>query len=154
MLDPLPKLIVELRADTAVKAIVNGRVRGFEPEPPALDAGTGAVIRDGDARGPGKYVAFVVLVTLGGPRMPTLPVQEVPITARCYGRSIEEAAQLWAAVSDALHFRGPRTYSNGLGIYQSHELSGGNPDRDPDTQQPLYIGTFNVVATTQALPMA
>ena len=153
MIDVLPKLLIELRDDPAVDAIVDGRVRGFEPAAPVLDPLTSAVVRDGDARGPGQYVAFVVLVQLAAPRLPTVPVQRARILVQAYGRTIIEAAALWGACSDALHFRGPRVHDNGLGIYMSHDETGGTPERDPATAQPLYSGVFDVFATTaSALP--
>lgn len=142
--DPLGKLIIELRADAAVAAIAGAnptstvRVRGFEPGPD-------------DAQGPGQYRAFVVLVNEGGPRFRRVPVQRPRIAARCYGRNPAEASQLAAAVSDALHFRGPRVHANGLGIYQSWDDTGGEQDKDPDTDQPFVTLFIDLFATTQAV---
>lgn len=143
--DALGKLIIELRTDAGVAAIVGAnptsspaRVRGFEPAPD-------------DAKGPGEYRAFVVLVNEGGIRMRNVPVQRPRIAARCYGRNPAEAAQLAAAVSDAVHDKGPRVHSNGLGIYRSFTESGGEQDKDPDTSQPVVTTFIDLFATTQAV---
>jgi hypothetical protein len=135
--DVLPKLLTEIRDDADVAAITS-RIRGAEPA-------------DGDAQGAGSYQPFVVLVQLAAPRMPRVPVQTARIVARCYGRTPAEAAALRWAVSNAIHNRGPRVFSNGLGFYNSLETEGGEQDKDPDTQQPLQIAFFEVPATTQVV---
>lgn len=142
--DPLGKLLIEIRDDSAVKAIAGAnptanpaRVRGFEPAP-------------GDAQGPGSYRAFVVLVNEGGQRWKRVPVQRPRIVARCYGRTAAEASQLAAAVSDSIHYQGPRVASNGLGIYASYDDQSGEQDRDPDTKQPYATVFIDLIATTQA----
>ena len=142
--DPLGKIVIELRADAGVAAIAGAnptpstvRVAGFEPKPAWQ-------------QGPGDYVAHVVVVNLGGPRFPSVPVQRPRFAARCYGRTPEEAAQLGAAVSDALHYLGARTHANGLGIYNSKADSGGEQDSDPLTKQPFVPVFIDLFATTQA----
>jgi hypothetical protein len=137
MYDVLGKLLIELRDDADVAAIVDDRVRGGEPAP-------------GDAIGP-PYQAFVVLVTLSTPRMMRVPAQMPRIGVNCYGRTAQEAAQLYGACSDAIHDRGPRVYGNGLGIYISHDDSGGAAERDPDTKQPYVSFVIEAIATTQAV---
>lgn len=136
--DVLPKLLIEIRADPDVDALVDGRVRGGEPA-------------KGDAQGPGAYLAFVVLVQLGAPRQPRVPVQFPRIAARCYGRSHAEAAALRWAVSGAIHNRGPRIHANGLGIYQSLDDEGGDQQTDPDTGQPYQTLVIEAPATTQVV---
>lgn len=149
--DPLGKLLIEIRDDAAVEAIAGAnptstpaRVRGFEPAPKTSSY-------DGDAHGSGEYRAFVVLANLGGSRMYRVPVQRPRILARCYGRTPAEAAELAAAVSDAIHYQGPRVHSNDLGIYASFDETGGEQDQDPDTQQPLVTLFIDLLATTQAV---
>jgi hypothetical protein len=149
-LDVLPKLLIELRDDEIVSSIVGDRVRGKDPEGPLLDA-EGKEIAPGDVRGPGEYVPFVVLNRLGGPPHPTVPIQTVRIGIRCYGRDDREAAVLRNACSRVLHGRGPRTFANGLGIYVSHDTTGGAQDEDPDTDQPLETFVVEAIATTQAV---
>jgi len=136
--DVLPKLLIEIRDDTAVDSIVDGAVRGAEPAP-------------GDVQGAGNYRPFVVLVQLAAPRLPRVPVQTARIVARCYGTSHQQAAQLRWAVSNAIHNRGPRVHANGLGIFNSIETEGGEQDTDPDTKQPLSLLFIEVPATTQAV---
>lgn len=134
--DALPKLLLELRDDSAVAAIVDERVRSPEPGP-------------GDAQGPGEYKAFVVLVQLDAPRYSRIPVQRPQIAVRCYGRTHQEAAALRWACSNAIHDIGPRVHTNGLGIYSSMDTSGGGQETDPDTKQPLQVFLVDVFATTQ-----
>lgn len=136
--DVLPKLLIEIRSDPAVDAIVDGRVRGGEPA-------------DGDAKGPGAYQPFVVLVQLTAGRHPRLPVQFPRIVARCYGRTHQEAAVLRWAVSDSIHYGKGRIHSNGLGIYQSSDIEGGEQNTDPDTGQPYETLVIEAPATTQVV---
>jgi hypothetical protein len=143
MLDVLGKLIIELRQDPAVAAITE-RIRGFEPAP-----GDAATVANSS---PVRYKnAFVVLVTLATPRMKGVPVQRPRIAARCYGRTPQEAAALYGACSDAIHHVGPRVHANGLGVYNSHDDTGGTAERDPDTGQPLVSFVIDLHATTQVV---
>lgn len=137
-LDPLGSLLVEIRNDFDVEALVDGRVRGFEPAP-------------GDAGAAGSYKAFVVIVTLSAPPDPQLPVTFATYGIRCYGVTPQGAWAVWGAVVKAIHSIGPRLKSNGLGIYRSAVVSGGEQGKDPDTQQPVCEGTVRLIATTQAV---
>lgn len=137
MTDPLGRILTEIRDDATVAAITT-RIRGGEPAP-------------GDALGPGAWQPFVVLVRLGTLREKRLPMQEVRIAARCYGRTYQEAAQLAGAVSDAIHAAGPRISPAGVGIWQSFDDGGGGADADPDTGQPNEEVIFSVIATTQVV---
>lgn len=141
-MDALGKIVVEIRDDDGVDAIAHGRVRGAEP---AGSTSTEA----GDARGPGEYVAFVVLSKLDDPRVGArIPAHREVIAARCYGRTFAEAAALRWAVSNAVHLIGPRVKANGLGIYQTLDESGGAADKDPSTQQPYETFVITALATT------
>lgn len=142
--DPMGKVLIEIRDDPDVAAIVAAnpttapRVRVAEPGPD-------------DGQGPQDYRAFVVLVNEGTGRMNRVPVQRPRIIARCYGRTHQEAAALAVAVSNSQHYRGGRTHNNGLGIYASWHDAGGEQDTDPDTQQPLVTVFLDLLATTQAV---
>jgi hypothetical protein len=143
--DVVGKFIIELREDADVAAIVGvnptadpPRVRGFEPAP-------------SDVQGPGSYRAFVVVVQLDAPRLGRLPVQRPRLAVRCYGRTPQEAAALRWACSGAIHNTGPRVHSNGLGIYQSLDETGGEQEKDPDTQQPFQVFIVDSLATTQVV---
>lgn len=142
MRDPLGALIAELRTAN----LASGRVRGFEPASanPA-DAG--------DARGPGQYIRFVVLVVLGTSRWRKgrLPLQRVRVGARCYGVTAQDAAALYGELSDLLDNRGPRLNSQGVAIYQSLDEVGGQAERDPDTKQPYCTGVIELLAGTEVL---
>ena len=151
-MDALGKLVLEVRDDTAVDAIAHGRVRGVDPAAQVRNPGTGAVMAAADAKGPGEYVAHVVMVLLDDPRVaPRLPVHRPRIAVRCYGRTRAEAAALRWAVSNALHLVGPRLKTNGLGIYQTLDDSGGAQQTDPETQQPYESFVITALATTVAV---
>lgn len=149
-LDVLPKLLIELRDDDIVDAIVAKRVRGKEPEGPVIDD-KGRQLEPGDVRPAGEYIPFVVLSRLGSPPHPTVPIQTARILIRCYGRNDREAAVLRNACARVLHGRGPRTYANGLCIFVTTDVTGGDQDADPDTQQPLETFVVEAIATTQAV---
>lgn len=137
-LDPLGSLLIEIRDDVDVDALVDGRVRGFEPAP-------------GDAQPKGSYRAFVVIVALSVPPDPQLPVTFATYGIRCYGVTPQNAWAVWGAVVKALHETGPRVKSNGLGIYKTIAVEGGEQEKDPDTGQPVVTGTIRLIATTQAV---
>lgn len=149
-LDPMGALITELRADPDVAALVGSRVRGFEPAPVRKDA-AGAVVDQGDARGPGEYIAFVILQALDVPPHPRVPITFGDYLARAYGSTPQHAWAVWGALVKALHGVGARRKTNGLGIYRTSITSGGTQDKDPDTQQPLVTGTIRIIATVQAI---
>lgn len=149
--DPTGKLLVELRDNDAVKAIVGTRVRAFEPAPQVVDPDTKRVLEKGDVRGPGEYVAFVLLVILDPFRERRLPIQRPRISVQCYAATAQAAMALYAACAEALHDVGPRVYANGLGAWNSWDDSGGRPDKDPDTGQPFVEFMVELVATTQAV---
>jgi len=146
--DALPKILIEIREDAGVIAIAGenphvtkARVRPFEPGPGDEQAGNDLA----------PYRAFVVLVQLDAPRMARVPVQRPRIAARCYGRTHAEAAALRWAVSNSIHMIGPRIHANGLGIYLSKDESGGEQEKDVDTQQPFQTIFIDLFATTQAV---
>lgn len=124
--DVVGKLVIELRDDPAVDAIVAGRVRGFEP-------------KSGDADGPKNYKAHVVIVQLASERISQTAVQRFTCAIRCYGLTPPQAAELRWACSNALHLAGGRLHDNGLHIYQTVDESGGEQLKDPDTDQPYQI---------------
>ena len=133
MLDPIGSLILEARADDDLATLVGTRVRGVEPAP-------------GDARGPDEWQAFVVLTALSVPLHPSLPVTFADYGVRCYGTTHQNAWAVWAAFVKAFHGVGPRVReSNGLGIYRT-STSGGEQSADPDTKQPVVLGTLRVIA--------
>lgn len=145
MQDVLPKVIVELRSNEAVAAIVHGRVASPKAAPGWADF-------DDFDNGTRKYKhAFIVVGRLTSPRRRRVPVQDPRFVIGCYGRTVAEAAELRWAASNALHMTGPRVYPSGLGIYTSFEDTGGDPDSDPDTGQPLERFIVQAIATTQAV---
>ena len=138
MIDPLGFVLTTVRDDPAVAAVAGTRVRGGETA-------------KGDALGAGHYQPFVVLVRLGAQREKRLPVQEVRISARCYGATAQGAAELAGLVSDAVHARGPRVSPSGVGIFASFDDGGDGAARDPDTQQPYETVVISVTAATSPI---
>ncbi len=135
MIDPLGKLLTEIRDDPAVAALTT-RVRGGEPAP-------------GDSAVP--FGRFVVLVRLGAQREKRAPVQAVRIAVRCYGSTYQDAAALYGAVSDAVHNVGPRIGATGALIHRSFDDIGMGADKDPDTGQPHEDGVIQLFAATQVV---
>lgn len=137
MIDLTGKLLIELRDDLEVDAIVDGRVRGFEPAP-------------GDIQPKGSYKAFVVIVALDTVRMMRSPVQRATFAIRCYGATPQGAMALYGACSDAIHNIGPRLHSD-TGIYISADTTGGTAEKDPDSQQPYVTFIAELIAPTQVV---
>jgi hypothetical protein len=135
VIDPLGKLLTEIRDDPAVAALTS-RVRGGEPAP-------------GDSATP--FQRFVVLVRLGATRKKRAPVQEVRIAVRCYGSTYQDAAALYGAVSDAIHNVGPRIGATGVLIHRSFDDIGMGASKDPDTGQPHEDGVIQLFAATQVV---
>jgi hypothetical protein len=150
MLDPMGSLITELRNDHDVAALVGNRVRGIEPAPPAKNA-SGRVIAEGDVRKPSDWVPFIVLVNAGMPPDPFLPITFGTIYANCYGTTGQNASAVYGALVKALHQVGPRVKTNGLGIYVTEIVDGGEQEKDPDTSQPVVRATISLIATTQVV---
>jgi hypothetical protein len=146
MIDPLGRILTEIRDDAAVAALTT-RIRGGEP------MATGDPSNH-DAQGAGSYRRFVVLVRIGRTRLPRAPIQEVRIAARCYGLTYQDAAALAGVVSDAVHARGHRITPANAVIFGSFEDGGGEAVKDPVTDQPYETVVISVGALTEALPIA
>jgi hypothetical protein len=146
MWDPVGKLLTDLRDDDRVADIV-----GENPHEPSVPRVRAPKPAPGDVQGPTKYRAFVTIATLATPRHPSVPIQRARHVVRCYGRTEEEAAALYAACSDAIHHKGPRQTAGGDGIYVTHDDTGGEREEDPATGQPVYTFVIETVATAQAL---
>jgi hypothetical protein len=142
--DPIGRFVTELGQDARVAPIVSTnptshpRVRGQEPGP-------------GDAQGPDRYRAFIVIVTLATTPHPQVPIARCRHLVRCYGRTKQEAADLAMAASDAIHGLGPRVTGAANGIYVTHDDTGSAYSTDPDTKQPQYNFTIESVVTAQAV---
>jgi len=137
-LDPMGALILELRADADVAALVDTRVRGYQPAP-------------GDALGPGEYRPFVVLQALTVMPHARVPVTWAEYAVRTYGATPQGAWAVWGAVVKALHEVGHRTTTAGQLFYKSIIVSGGTQDEDPDTHQPLVTGSVQLIASLQSV---
>ncbi len=143
MLDVMGRLLTEIRDAPGVAALgITVRVGEFAP---------------GDLTKP--FQRIVVLSKLGVLRFRGAPVQEVRVSARCYGQgttnnpqqAFQDAARVYGAVSDAIHDVGPRLAASGLGIFQSADATGGAASKDPDTGQPYESMVIELYATTQVV---
>lgn len=146
MWDPVGRLLTELRDHAGVAAIV-----GENPHEPVHPRVRSPKAGPGDMQDPSTYRAFVTIATLATPRMLSVPVQRDRHVVRCFGRTYEEAAALYAACSDAVHHMGPRVAGSGQGIYVTHDDTGGAVGEDPDTKQPTYTFIIETLATTQVV---
>jgi len=145
VLSPMQAAIAELAADSAVITIVTVDqygVRRIRPVEPLGTVGT----TQGDARGPGAYIAFVVVSVLDSPIVTLEPIRDVTLSLRCYAQTFLAAEALWLACEDVFANRGQRAAASGLGIWFSRARSIG-PDKDPDTKQPLWHGTVRMPTT-------
>lgn len=144
MIDPIGRIVTEIRDDAAVLALTDGRVRGGSPTAKNKSY-------EGDAQGAGKYKRFVVVVSLGRSRQKRIGLQEVRAAARCYGLDEQDAAALAGTVSDAVHARGPRISSGGVGIFNSFDDGGEGAEKDPDTAQPYETVVVAVYAADRPI---
>lgn len=150
MIDPLGKLVTELKNDAGVAALVGDRVRGGEPRRKSVKT-DGTVVDEGDVRGPGHYVKFIVLTRLGYSRAKgKVPIQEVRVGYRCYAETPELATTVTMAMSQAIHNVGPRI-GGGTLILRSYDDEGGGAGRDPNTDQPYEDGVIQAFAATEAV---
>lgn len=127
--DVTGKLIVEIRSDARVAAIVGNRVGG----------------RDASAGWSGQ--AYVLITRIGPIRRPgRAPFFRGRVSIDTFGRTEREAADLYGAVSDVLHARGPRRSAGGVALYLSIEEVGGQTVLDPDNRQPVERSIYTYSA--------
>jgi hypothetical protein len=144
MLSPLAAAVAELAAAAGVQSIVGvdaagvRRIRPVEPGP-------------GDALGPGKYQAFVVVSQLGAPWATGTATSSVTLGLRCYAATHALAEALALACAAVFHRAGPRVAASGLAIYGSTVQGGPQPDKDPDTRQPLAHLIVGLNTSVQAV---
>lgn len=146
MIDVAPDIAAELLANAAVVSITT-RVRVEDPSP-AIYAADGSLLDAGDVRGGGEYVAYVLIRLISNNREKGPPIQHPTYGLLCYGATRHQAIELHAAVSDALHNKGPRK-GTAL-IYRSFDESDEGPQPDPDTGQPYVTASITVHAATVA----
>ncbi len=139
LLSPLGAAIAELQDDATVHAITT-RIRPIEP---------GA----GDAKGAGQYVPFVIVSVLDALPMGRVGVRDVTLGLRCYAASYADAEALALACEAVFLNKVAHVASSRLGVYHSQVVGGWTPDRDPDTQQPLFHGTIHYPTAIAAVPM-
>lgn len=147
--DPTGLLLTSIRDHAAVSALTT-RVRVDAPAGRQVDS-AGVETDAGDARGPGEWVRFVVLVRLARTRAPHVPTQDVRYVARCYGQGgnpAQDADALAAAVSEAVHDVGRRVSGSGVVIFYSFDEGDSGPVKDPDTGQPHTDLVISVGAST------
>lgn len=131
--DPISAIITVLRDDAGVTAITSGKV-GWEIE--AADRANMqaiVVVKPGGGPGDNSYQQF------GRQRVDTL----------CYGAIGKEAWQVYLAVRDALKQLKPCTI-DGVSIKTVTITAVGNLGVDPETQWPVCLASFNVLAAETA----
>jgi hypothetical protein len=149
LLSPLQAAVAELSADAGVIAIVGVDqygVRRIRPVEPLGTVGT----TQGDARGPGGYIPFVVVSVLDSPARTQMPIRDGVLGITAYDATDAKAEILWLACEGVFLNRAARAASSGLGIWFSRPRSIG-PDRDPDTKQPCWRGILTYPTTIGAV---
>jgi len=143
LVDPVGRVLVEIRDDAGVNGWADGRVRGGDPAPKTLDY-------EGDALGAGHYKRFITMRVLGRSRQKRLPVQEVRVLVRCYGLTAADAGVGLGLVSAAIHARGPRITGT-VGIWNTWDDGGDGYEKDPDTKQPYESLIVAIDAATSPI---
>lgn len=133
--DLLGKVLTEVRDWPAVAAITT-RVRGGE-------------------FAPGDAPPCVVIRKLANDLAPfgrgyRAGLQRPLFSVQAYGNSYLQAGQLAAAITDAIHLRGPRKAS-GRYIALSLVESGGDQSKDPDTNWPVETLVVSAVGALEAV---
>jgi hypothetical protein len=138
MVSVLGKIIVELRSDPAVMAILGvGNERYV----------VGADAPDDVGGDPGTWKPYVLVRRLGPiRRLPRAPVARGRVSVDTFGKTAQQATELYGAVSDVLSARGPRRSAGGVAIYLSIEEVGGQAVLDPDTDQPVERSIYSYTA--------
>ena len=134
--DPLAAVVSFLNADAGVIAQVAGRVYGAELE----DSETVNMPRK----------AVVVKPTPGaGFRVGYMEIGSNNYDIWCFGASPHEAGQVRLAVYEALKFLNREEANNTL-LHWAQEIGGVMSLRDPDTDWPVQLQTFQVLAAEVA----
>ena len=141
MIDPMGKLLAELRANGPLTAETAGHVWAGEL-PDRFQGATPST----DPR------PYVLLHHLGNRRGRHNPVGYFRVQVTSVGKSPRLATKLYGLVSDVLHDAGPRYASGGTAVYRSEEEIGGQPANDPVTGWPVEISIYEVWAATLSVP--
>lgn len=139
LVSPLGAAISELHAAGTVTAITT-RIRPIEPG-------------EGDALSAGSYIPFVVVSVLDSRPLGHMGVRETTLDIAAYHSTWPLAEALWLACESVFLDGQARLGPNRIGIYNSQVTSGGVPDRDPDTKQPLFRGVVTYPTALVAVPM-
>ena len=98
---------------------------------------------DGDTRDAKNYQRFAVLSTLDEPPHPRVPTVRGLYVCQSYAATHQQARELWSAIVKAVHARTAETVGE-VAVYEAMVETGGEKDKDPDTDQPLIRGTIRV----------
>ncbi len=138
--DPVEALVVYLRADAEVAAMVVGRVYGAELPPQEA------------AQMPRK--AVVVTAAGGGATGPGarsyLPLGTVRMDVRCYGETQYEAMKVWRAVHRALKRLGRQVQGQAL-VHAVYEEAGPLQTREPEVGWPLVLSVWEALVAEMAI---
>jgi hypothetical protein len=124
-----------LKADSAVATASSGRVYGQElPR----------------TENPSMPRAAVVLKAAGGMGgLAYLRLRNRRVDVDCYGATMREAEQLYVVVSDCLK-QMRRNVTSSVLIHSADISSDGVSARDPETDWPMCVGSFQVLAAETA----
>ena len=140
MIDPMGRILAELRASAPLATETGGRMwageipEKFQGQPVPKDSRP-----------------YVLLHRLGLSRGRHNPVGTFRLSATCMHKTPRDAARLYGMVSDVLHDTGPRYTPGGTAVYRSEEEVGGQPGTDPLTGWPFEIAVYQVWAATLAV---
>lgn len=136
--DPIAALRTFLLADTATSALVGTRIFGQEIGKPTDRAAMPA--------------AAIVLNAAGGPGLPGGGYEQFGVNrvdAFCYGATLNQSWLVYLAAHQALK-QMQRQKINGTLIHSVTVSSKGATGTDPETQWPLTLGSFLVLAAEVA----
>jgi len=136
VIDVMGALVIELRSDSGVAAIVgslNHQVKVWGEEKPEFM--------------PADPRPYVFLHDLVPTRMKRVPVVMIRFAVTCVGKDHVQASAIYSAVSDAFHDKGPRIHGQ-VGIWRTYEDTGGQTVTDPETHWPSKVAIFECWAAT------
>lgn len=138
MEDPFGAVLVAIRDDPGVAALVSDRVSANVEEPPAIRLQAGA---------PTSLAPF-------GPSSNNVGVQRWIGLAKCYAPNNPSGPQtaraIAGAVVDALHGLHARRHGSGL-LIRVWTPQVGEIQRDPDTEWPYHVVRIEAYAAAQAV---
>lgn len=100
---------------------------------------------------PGDEPPVILLEEAGALRDPSLPIYapfRVSVTA--YGRTDREASDLYGAVMEVMHRRGPEVVGD-VGLWRAYDETGPQPRDDAGTRWPARFGILGLVVADRSI---